>query len=443
MKNVFIIHTHDSGRLISPYGYDLPTDNLLSFAKESALFRNCHTCSPTCSPSRGAMFTGMYPHENGLIGLAHRGFSLNSFDMHMSRFFHEKGYESILCGIQHESEDPSIIGYDQILGLKEYDMGSPYLDMTEFDYSNTSALTSFLSEYDRNKPLFVSMGLYNTHRIFPVDDGSVNPNYITVPKPMFDNEQTRQDMAGYHRSVKIVDDCFGKIIDSLKKYGYYDDSIIVFTTDHGPAFPRMKCTLYEEGTGIAFILSYPGNQSKGRCFDSLISNLDLYPTLCELLDFEIPNCLEGKSLVPILEGRSEDIHSALFSEINYHASYQPMRGIRTKRYKYIQSYIKKDYYPLANIDECLSKSFLMDAGIKDRKIGREELYDLYLDPNEANNLISDWHYDEIKEDLKNQLLSYQQQTRDPILCSGYIKKPKGAFVNKDTCINPGVPDWEE
>ena len=72
MYNLIYINTHDTGRMISPYGYNIPTDNLLSLAKDSTLFTNCYCCGPTCSPSRAAMLTGTYPHQNGMLGLAQR-----------------------------------------------------------------------------------------------------------------------------------------------------------------------------------------------------------------------------------------------------------------------------------------------------------------------------------------------------------------------------------
>ncbi len=441
-KNVFIIHTHDSGRLLSPYGEAVPTPFLRVFAGEGTLFRNCFCGSPTCSPSRASMLTGTYPHQNGMLGLAHRGFALHTPRAHMASYFRKEGFHTVLCGIQHEAHDARMLGYERIVGQQGYDMGNPYSDMTIFDHDNTDALCKYLVEYNGRRPLFVSMGFYNTHRVFPIDDGSVNPEYIAPPKCLYDSKRNREDMAGFHRSVKIVDDCFGRLIAMLKKLGYYKNSIIIFTTDHGPAFPRMKCTLYDGGIGVGFILYYPDNPSNGKVYDSMISHLDLFPTLCELEGIEPPTDLEGKSILPLLENKYGPVHEEIFAEVNYHASYQPMRCIRTERYKFIRNYLDYRKPILSNIDECESKAFLMENGLRNRLSSSEELYDLYFDPAEQNNLFGKTNYKDVQKHLEERLDAWMVITNDPLLNAPIIPKPVGALINKITCEDPGLPDWE-
>ena len=442
MKNIFLIHTHDSGRLFSFYGEAVPTPNLKHFAEKASVFRKCFCAGPTCSPSRSAQLTGMYPHQNGMLGLAHRGFSLKEPSCHMASYLHNKGYNSILCGIQHETDNPKLLGYDQVIGIQDYDMGSPYLDMTAFDHDNAAALGSFLDNYNRSRPLFVSMGFYNTHRVFPRDDGSVSPDFLSLPKEVVDTPESREDMAGYHRSVKIVDDCFGEVVSAIERNGYLDDSLIVFTTDHGPAFPRMKCTLYDGGIGVAFMIYYRDNPSNGRVIDSMVSHLDLFPTICDYASIEAPDWLIGTSLIPLLEGRKGEIHNAIFSEINFHAAYQPMRAIRTERYKYIRNYHYNRRQVLANIDECPEKKFLTSNGLREMPTAEAELYDLYFDPVEHNNLINDSSITEIREKLAKRLDEWMIENNDPLIEEKVIKRPEGALVNKQSCEDPGIADWE-
>lgn len=442
-KNIFIIHTHDSGRLFSPYGEAVPTPSLYAFAQESTLFRKCFCSSPTCSPSRAAMLTGVYPHQNGMIGLAHRGFELDNPKTHMAAFFKKEGFHTVLCGIQHEADDARLLGYDEVVGAQEYDMGNPYSDMTVFDNGNTDALCDYLGIYDGTERLFVSMGFYNTHRVFPVDDGSIDSRYISVPHGLYDSPENRADMAGFHRSVKIVDDCFGRLVDTLKKLGYYENSVIIFTTDHGPAFPGMKCTLYDGGIGVACMLRYPDNPSNGMVYDSMISHLDLFPTLCDLEGLDIPVGLVGNSILPLLERKQESVREDVFAEINYHASYQPMRCVRTERYKYIRNYSAYQKPILSNIDECDSKRFLVNNGLRYMRTVSEELYDLYFDPAERNNLFGKNEYKDVMEELKERLDKWMFRTNDPLINSSIIPKPVGALVNKVTCENPGLSDWED
>ena len=100
--NVIYINTHDSGRMLSPYGYDIPTENLKKLAKDSVVFTNAFCAGPTCSPSRAALLTGIFPHQNGMLGLAQRGFSLYNPEKHLANFLRSNGYNTCLCGIQHE-----------------------------------------------------------------------------------------------------------------------------------------------------------------------------------------------------------------------------------------------------------------------------------------------------------------------------------------------------
>ena len=110
--NILYIHSHDTGRYIQPYGYDVPTPNLQKLAQEGVLFRQAFDAAPTCSPSRAALLTGQCPHNNGMLGLAHRGFFLNDYNQHIIHRLHPHGYRSTLIGLQHIAKDPRTIGYE-------------------------------------------------------------------------------------------------------------------------------------------------------------------------------------------------------------------------------------------------------------------------------------------------------------------------------------------
>ena len=122
MKNILYIHTHDTGRFTSVYGKNVPTPHVKAFAEDALAFRSAFCASPTCSPSRGALLTGRYPHENGLIGLAHRGFSITDKSWHLASFLRENGFETVLCGVQHEEKmynySSASQAYSQCLGYE-------------------------------------------------------------------------------------------------------------------------------------------------------------------------------------------------------------------------------------------------------------------------------------------------------------------------------------
>ena len=122
-KNIIYLHCHDTGRYIQPYGYAVPTPFLQSLAEEGVLFRNLHCAAPTCSPSRAALLTGMYPHNAGMFGLVNRGFELEHKECHLANYLKQYGYTTLLAGIQHVTMERNGIGYDRALDMEGFDSG--------------------------------------------------------------------------------------------------------------------------------------------------------------------------------------------------------------------------------------------------------------------------------------------------------------------------------
>lgn len=434
--NLVYIHTHDSGRYFEPYGYNIPTPNIMELARSGTMFRNAYCASPTCSPSRSAMLTGRMPHNNGMMGLAHRGFGLNDYKQHMSNYLKANGFYTVLCGMQHEAHNANDIGYDEV----RIDPRNNNEDPTGWDMANAGSAIDFLRNRSKDKPFFLSYGLFHTHRPFLEIDPGVNPDHVLPPAVIPDNAETRTDMAGYITSAKRADTCIGLLLKELKKQNLLEDTLVLFTTDHGLAFPYMKCNLYDTGTGVTLIMGYPGNPSKGRVKDTLVSHLDVFPTVCDILKLEKPAWLQGESLLPVLENRREEIRDEVYSEVTFHASYEPMRAVRTKRYKYIRVY--QDKPAPANIDNSVTKDFFIEEGFLDRTVSKEMLFDLYFDPCERTNLAGYSEYSKIYGEMKSKLDSFMEETNDP-MTAGFMKREAHAFVNKLTCVNPDSKDPDD
>ena len=115
--NILYIHSHDTGRYVQPYGFQVPTPNIQMLADQGVLFRQAFCAAPTCSGSRASLLTGLYCHNNGMFGLAHRGWRLNDYDQHWVHTLRGVGYRSILIGEQHISRDPDAIGYDEVIAV--------------------------------------------------------------------------------------------------------------------------------------------------------------------------------------------------------------------------------------------------------------------------------------------------------------------------------------
>ncbi len=438
--NVLYVHTHDSGRYIGPYGYQTLSPNIDTLGKDSLVFRHCYCAGPTCSPSRAAFLTGTWPHCNGMIGLAHRGFRINNYRMHAARVFGENGYETILSGIQHEAENGLDIGYHRVFNQPETkDM---YIsDPASFDGRSTEELCSYLEGRASGRPFFASLGFISCHREFPV--GNLNKDYIAPPPQLYDCGENREDMAGYLASVKIADECVGRLMDVMKKKHLYENTIIIFTTDHGIAFPWMKCNLYDTGIGVACMIRCPGNKRNGQVSDALVSQIDILPTLYELCGIQIPEWVTGKSLLPIINGECEKINDEIFAEVTYHASYEPMRCIRTDRYKFIRRFDSNSHIIPSNIDNGPAKQFLLKSGLLEKRNQEEMLFDLYLDPMERENLVGEEKYGEIYHVLTEKLRNWMEDTEDILLAAqDKIKPPEGAVVNKQSCLHAELMDFE-
>jgi N-sulfoglucosamine sulfohydrolase len=181
----------------------------------------------------------------------------------------------------------------------------------------------------------------------------------------------------------------------------------------------------------------PGGFTGGKVYDAMVSHLDIYPTLCDIVGAEHPSFLQGTSLLPLVHNEVARIHDEIFTEVTYHAAYEPTRAIRTERWKYIRRFDEYNHPVLANTDDSASKEVLVDAGWADQIVGTEQLYDLILDPNEMRNLADDPAQAEILDQLRSQLTTWMEETDDPLL-EGPVPVPAGA-VNEPSQGSPNDP----
>ena len=165
--NIVLLHSHNTGRYIEPYGYKVSTPNLQRLAAEGVTFRNAFSAAPTCSPSRAAFLSGMWSHSCGMLGLAHRGFSMRDYRFHCVHHFNAVGYTTALAGVEHTAPDPETVGYGKILTSSD-----PNYDGEPKDAAD--AAIDFLGEPPDN-PFFLSVGLTETHRPFPEPDPEKSP----------------------------------------------------------------------------------------------------------------------------------------------------------------------------------------------------------------------------------------------------------------------------
>lgn len=431
--NILYIHSHDTGRYVQPYGHAVLTPALQKLAEEGVLFRQNFCVNPTCSPSRASLLTGCYPHENGMTGLAHRGFALNDYGQHVLHMLRQAGYVSALAGVQHiatrhgDKEPWEIIGYDRWLGN-----------------DGCKGAADFL-HHAPDEPFFLAVGFGETHREFPpLETCPDDPRYCLPPAPLPDTPETRTDMTRYKASARNLDRKIAAVLEALERSGKADNTLVICTTDHGIAFPHMKCNLTDHGIGVMLVMRGPAFAEAtagkpvfrgGDVVDTMTSHLDIFPTICDLAGMKHPGWLRGTSLLPLAENASQAMHDALFFEVNFHAAYDPMRAVRTERWKYIRRFDGRQTPVLANCDNGESKVLRMEQDWQAYPVDEEMLFDLYYDPNEAHNLAPDPAHETVLMDMRARLDRWMRETRDP-LYAGPVPAPAGARLNDPNDLSP-------
>lgn len=430
--NIIYIHCHDAGRYLSPYGYAVPAPNLDAFAAGAVTFRQAFCNAPTCSPSRAALLTGVTAHQAGMLGLAHRGFSLANEEEHLCRFLARHGYQTALCGVQHEWDYSLTPPYEAVIPQ----IGEENRKNPENDLQIARAAAAWLRERKDPRPLFLAAGFYYPHRVFPEPDPRFPADRAPAPAPLPDNAVIRGDMAAYQTAAWWMDKAFGEVWKALQETGLDQNSLILFTTDHGIAFPKMKASLTDHGMGVAFIVKAPGQAAAGAARDEMVSHLDFFPTVCDYAGLPVPERCLGRSLRPLLEGRPGAAGAEeVFAEVNYHAGYEPKRAVRTARYKYIRNFELEHHPLLANIDPGPSKDWMIQEKLLGGPVPGEELYDLWADPNETRNLAGDPAHRAALEDMRGRLERWMKKTSDPLL-EGHVPAPPGARVAPRGAVSP-------
>ena len=417
--NIVIITTHDTGRFIEPYGVTtVETPALARLAAEGACF-NAYTTAPQCSPSRSSLTTGRYPHANGTMGLTHRDFAwdLHPAEQTIPQVLRTAGYRSGHWGVEHAAKDPRRIGNDV------------YDESREID-----AIVAGVSEFidaDRERPFVVQVGFVETHRIGGRRDihdrhGFGGEPYIrkgiTVPAYLVDGADTRADLADFQGCVRRADIQIGRLIALLEERRILDETRVLYVSDHGIAFPRAKCSLYDPGIEISLIARLPGTVLSGGAAPlGMASILDVLPTLVELTGATRPPDLHGTSLLPLAAGATSG-HAEVFVEKTYHSYYDPMRGIRTNRWKLIRNFETGLGVEIPS-DIAGSGAYRDVAGrLQPSHHVAVELYDLREDPHEQTNVAGCSDTAAVESELNSKLVAWMQASADPLL-DGPVRSP--------------------
>ena len=389
------------------------TPNIDKLANEGICFTNAFLTASSCSPSRCSIISGKYPHCNGAAELH---LPLPQSEVPFPLLLKEKNYYTAQAGKWH-------MGPSAHRAFNRYTDGNGYNNGD----GGENNWVKFLKERPGDKPFFFWLASMDAHRPWGADTFKVthDPAKVIIPPYFADTPETRQDIASYYNEIGRFDYYIGKVRDELEKQGVIDNTVIIVMADNAKPFPRCKTRVYDSGMQTPFVVFWPkGIKGKGLHTSSLISSIDIAPTILELAGAVTPREYQGKSFASIFQKPKSEIRAALFAEHNWHDYEARERMIRTKQYLYVLNSRPN----LTNCGPADSKSSPTQAALNHlRDLGKltiaqadvfisprpsEELYDVKTDPEQLLNLASVPHCQTILEEMRASLIKWQSDTND-------------------------------
>ena len=399
------------------------TPNIDRLARQGVVFQNAFCAAPSCTPSRAAMLTGRFPHQ------LEQGGNLWSFLPAKYKvvpdLLEENGY---VVGHTRKGWGP---GNFQAGGRARNPAGPQFRNINEF-----------LERRPADKPFFFWFGSQDPHRAYEKGTGKgagLDPAKVEVPKAWPDTPEIREDILDYYFEVERFDRQIGEQLEALESRGLLANTIVIVTSDNGMPFPRAKANLYDLGTRLPLIVSFP-KQFRAAKVESFITLADLAPTILELASLKPGPEMSARSFLPLLQGKTQLNRDHVFVERERHANVRagdlsyPVRAIRTAEYLYIRNLrperwpagdpvMHKAVGPYGDCDSSPSKQFILEnranPGMQQyyelafAKRPAEELYHLASDPGQTNNVIRDATHAVAKARLAKALDTWMRETGDP------------------------------
>jgi N-sulfoglucosamine sulfohydrolase len=333
-----------------------------------------------------------------VLGLTHQwfGWDLDEREIHLAAHLAAAGYERYQIGIMHETRRADEMGYTARLPTPSWDAAGM-----------CGSASDFLRERPADQaPFLLYIGLKEVHRGFgPEEDREQG---VATPPYLARDAASERDFAQFQACIQRSDAAVGSVLETLAQSPHAADTLVLLTTDHGIPMNRAKATLHDAGLETAFILRWPaGGITGGAVRDELISNLDVLPTLLELVGLQVPLPVQGRSFAALLQGGDYQPSDAVFGELTYHNYCDPRRSIRSQRHRLIVNFS--------------AAPFFMPAG-GGAELGYAapgyhppvELYDLATDPHELADIAGEAASAEILRDLLQRLERWMRETRDPL-----------------------------
>jgi N-sulfoglucosamine sulfohydrolase len=438
--NVVLIVSDDHGReAVGCYGNPvIKTPAIDKLATQSVRFTNAFCTSASCSASRSVLMTSKFNHATAHYGHEHEynHFSTYSTEKSLTNYLENGGYRTARVGKYHLAPESvyhfqNVFKANQRNPVEMADVSKEFIsaggDKPFFLYYCPS--DAHRDEVDLDIPYKPNSFGNRPDGHYPgINEIHYKPEEVIVPNFLPDTPEARAELAQYYQSVSRLDQGIGRLIAHLKDAGVYDNTIIIYISDNGVAFPGAKTTLYEPGMRLPCIIKQV-NQKKPFVKDNLISWVDLTPTILELVGlYPSKNTFQGKSFKSILENPQVTTNDAeeIFASHTFHevTMYYPIRVIENKKYKFIYNIAHQLDYPCAkDLWDSPTWQSVYKQGLNGYygkrtvkaylKRPQFELYDVVNDPDEINNLAYNKDYESIQLQFIEKMKLFQKRTKDP------------------------------
>jgi len=428
--NILLIVSEDNGPELGCYGDTYARTPVLDrLAAQGVRFDRAYVPYSVCSPSRACFLTGLYPHQNGQIGLATHKFAMYGNIPSMPSYLKDHGYFTGIIGKLHVNPADAFPFDFKKIGSANFGKGQR--DMKKY----AAAAAEFFAEAG-TRPFFLSINYPDAHFPLHRQDHGLPEKPLTgkdvkpLPWVGADSPRLREFTADYYNSLARLDAGVGMLLDALDKTGKRENTLVFYIGDHGAQFSRGKCGVLEASLRVPLIAQGPGVKA-GHATDALVSTLDLLPTMLAAVGLKVPAALPGMPLQPLLAGATRGGHRHILGYTNGSAPrlFYPQLSIRDARYRLV-------YNPLHGRTNLFAECYLNQfnphfaAGTKASEVAAApaavrqayatfltpppfELYDLDADPNEFANLAGQPVHREAQDRLWQAMKTWQRQTRDP------------------------------
>ena len=435
--NLLLITVDDmSCDSVGVYGCELEgtTPTMDRLASQSLRFEHAHVTVGNCNPCRNVMFSGLISHNNkveGFYKVTDPGWP------HMVDLLQGAGYYAGIHGKVSHSSPYQPYAWDDDLTISPSGKKAHIKDAKAYGESTSRGIEN---AGEAGKPFFLSINISDPHKPFwsEVRGGGEDPyvpsriyNAEEVPVPgfLFEDPEVREELALYYSSVRRADDCLNEVLKALRKSGQWENTMIVFLSDHGMPLPFAKTQLYHHSTRTPLMVRLPGTTKAGKLESRhMVSVLDLLPTVLDSLGVPKPKRLDGRSFLPLLRGEKQENRDYVIKEYNENAgrSRDPMRAIQSKTHLYL-------FNPWSNGERIFATATngtvtckrMIKLSEEDEEMNKrlelyrfrvpEELYQVNKDPDCLENLIDYASQEKAKIKLQASLEEWLEKTNDPIL----------------------------